>query len=167
MSFLKNVIVGNYNTFYNDITISNSQINDFVYVGNNTAINNSTIGKFCSIGPEVKIGLGKHPSHYISSFPAFFSTHKQCQITFADKNYFKETGKIVIGNDVWIGSNATIMYDITIGDGAIIAAGSIVTKDIEPYSIVGGVPAHQIKKRFSPDEIILLEEFKWWDKDIN
>lgn len=167
LSTLNDVILGNYNTFYNNTTISNSNINDFVYVGNYTRISNTTIGKFCSIGPDVKIGLGKHPSHLISTFPSFFAIRKQCQITFADKDYFAESGPIIIGNDVWIGANAIIMDDITIGNGVIIAAGAVVTKNVEPYSIVGGVPAKLIKKRFAPEEITKLQNFKWWDKDIS
>lgn len=166
MSILKDVIIGNYNTFYDNITIYNSKINDFVYVGSGTSIRNTSIGKFCSIGPDVKIGLGEHPSHFISTFPAFFSTQKQSQITFADKNYFNETGKNIIGNDVWIGANVIILDNITIGDGAIIATGAVVTKNVEPYSIVGGVPAHRIKKRFTTEEISMLQSFKWWNKDI-
>ena len=167
LSNLNNVDIGNYNTFYDNITVTNSKIEDFVYVGSNTIICNTSIGKFCSIGPDVKIGLGKHPAHYISTFPAFFSTRKQCQIAFADKKYFEESGRIIIGNDVWIGANAIILDNIIIGDGAIIATGAVVTKNIDPYSIVGGVPAHLLKKRFSDQEITLLQNFKWWDKDIN
>jgi len=167
LTSLNDVLIGKYNTFYDNIIISSSTIGDFVYIGSNTKISNATIGKFCSIGPDVKIGLGKHPSHLISTFPAFFATRKQCQITFADKDYFEESGPIVVGNDVWIGADAIIMDDVTIGDGAIIAAGAVVTKNVEPYAIVGGVPARLIKKRFAPDEIIKLQNFKWWDKDIS
>jgi len=165
LSKLTNVIVGNFNTLYDNLTIINSTIDDFVYVGSNTRINNANIGKFCSIGPDVRIGLGKHPTHLISTFPAFFSAQKQCQIAFADKNYFEETLPIIIGNDVWIGANALIMDGIKIGNGAIIAAGAVVTKNVEPFTIVGGVPAKLIKKRFTPEEITKLQDFKWWDND--
>lgn len=167
MTKFVNVIFGNYNTLYDNITISNSKINDFVYIGSETKISNTIIGKFCSIGPDVKIGLGKHPTHLISTFPAFFSTRKQCQITFTDKDYYIETGKITIGNDVWIGANAIIMDDITIGNGAVIAAGAVVTKNVAPYEIVGGVPARLIKKRFADKEIENLLDFKWWEKDYS
>ena len=81
------------------------------------------------------------------------------------KDYPKK-GDINIGNDVWIGYNATIMAGVTIGDGAIIATNATVTKDVEPYSIVGGNPAREIKKRFANDVISKLLKLKWWDWDI-
>ena len=84
-----------------------------------------------------------------------------------EKNLFDEFPSTDIGNDVWIGNNVIIKYGVKIGDGAILGAGAVVTKDVEPYSIVGGVPAKVIKYRFSPDEIKFLLAFKWWDKDLN
>ena len=166
MTKVENTKLGKYNTFYNNIHVANSKFGDFIYVSNNTVIKNTNIGSFCSIGPNVKIGLGMHPTHFITTFPAFYSTFKQCQITFSDKNYYKEIGNIQIGNDVWIGNGAVIMDDVTIGDGSIIAAGAIVTKNVDPYSIVGGVPARLIRKRFNEMEIRSLLHFKWWEKDF-
>jgi len=167
MACLLNVKFGIYNTFYSNCYISNSFIGDFVYVGERTQIRNTTIGKFCSIASDVKIGLGMHPTNFISTFPAFFSTKKQCQFTFAIKNHFEEMGSAKIGNDVWIGVNAIIMDNVTIEDGAIIAAGSVVTKDVEPYAIVGGCPARLIRKRFSDDKIEKLLKLKWWNKEYS
>ena len=112
------------------------------------------------------IGLGKHPVHFVSTHPAFYSSHKQF-ITFADKNdYFEEYEKVTIGNDVWIGTRVMIIDGVSIGDGAIIAAGAIVTKNVEPYSIVGGVPAKLIRNRFNDQDIEFLKKFKWWNKDF-
>lgn len=74
-------------------------------------------------------------------------------------------GDIVVGNDVWIGSDAKIMSGVHIGDGSIIAANAVVTKDVEPYTVIGGVPAKMIKKRFSDETIQMLEQMKWWDWD--
>lgn len=108
-----------------------------------------------------------HPTNYISTFPAFFSTAKQSQIFFCEKNLFEEHKDIHIGNDVWIGTDVIILDGVSIGDGAIIAAGAVVTKDVAPYTIMGGVPAHFIKKRFKDTEIEILLKYKWWDKDIN
>jgi acetyltransferase-like isoleucine patch superfamily enzyme len=135
-------------------------------MGNETQILNSTIGKFCSIGADCKIGLSKHPSEtFVSTHPIFYSKLKQAGVTFADKNYFQEDQSVIIGNDVWIGVNSIITGSLIIGDGAIIAAGAVVTKDVLPYSIVGGIPAKHIKFRFSQIEMEQLLKDKWWLKD--
>lgn len=116
---------------------------------------NLEIGKFCSIADNVTILLGgEHKLDTISSFP--FSL---------EKNRFSK-GDVIIGNDVWIGYGATILSGVSIGDGAVIAANSIVTKDVEPYAIVGGVPAKTIKYRFDEKTIDKLLKLKWWNLDI-
>lgn len=158
---------GIYNTIYENVHLINVNIGDFTYFSHDSYFSYTTIGKFCSVGPEVICGLGVHPSSgYISTHPAFFSTQKQAQITFANKNIFEEHKQTYIGNDVWIGARAIIIDGVTIGDGAIIAAGAVVTKDVPPYAIVGGVPASLIKYRFNDAEIKLLRRVKWWNKDI-
>lgn len=163
---LNKVKFGYYNTFYNNVDISNSSLDDFVYVADNTKIFQAKIGKFCSIGPDVRIGLGVHPTDLISTFPAFYSTVCQCQVSFTDENKIMEHGQIQIGNDVWIGARVLILDKIIVGDGAVIAAGAVVTKNVPPYSIVGGVPAKILKMRFEDKEINELLKFKWWDKDL-
>lgn len=161
-------IFGKYVTLYDYSTFSNSKIGDFSYIGKNTKVNNASIGNFCSIGPNCNIGLGKHPSRgFVSTHPIFYSTQGQSQIIIADKIYFNEYGKIEIGNDVWIGANCIIVDDVKIGDGAIIATGAVVTKDIPPYAIVGGVPAKIIKDRCTEEQKQFLLSFKWWNKDFN
>lgn len=167
LSYLEDVTVGLYDTIYDNVSLHDCELGDFVYIQDGSIISNTTFGNFCSVGPQVRIGPGKHPVNYISTHPAFYSTKLQCQITFSTEDTFKESGKVLVGNDVWIGANALIMDDLIIGDGAIIAAGAVVTKDVDPYTIVGGVPASFIKQRFTDEEIAYLLEFKWWDKDIN
>lgn len=167
MSTLSNVVFGRYNTIYNNVCMTNVKLNDFTYISSDTIINNTKIGKFCSIGPNCRIGLGKHPTKdFVSTHPIFFSMIKQSQISFADKNYFEEFNNIKIGNDVWIGANVVIIDGVVIGDGAIIGAGAVVTKNISPYAIVGGVPAKVITYKFSKEIRNKLLTIKWWDWDI-
>lgn len=138
----------------------------YTYLSSDISIMNTSAGKFCSIGQGVRICTGMHPSSiFVSTHPAFFSLHKQCGITFAKETHFREMGKTHIGNDVWIGTNAVIMDDINIGDGAIIGAGAIVTKHVPPYAIIIGNPGKILRFRFSEEEINFLLNFKWWEKD--
>lgn len=165
---IKNSTFGKYNTLQKFARVRDSQIGDFSYVSRNTQVYNATVGKFCCIGPNVLIGLGAHPSEtFVSSHPLFYSTLGQAGgLTIVDNNLFDEFPATEIGNDVWIGANAIIKYGIKIGDGAIVASGAVVTKDVEPYTIVGGVPAKVIKHRFSQEEISFLQKFQWWNKDL-
>lgn len=116
-----------------------------------------TIGSFCSIADNVEIFLGgNHRYDFISTYPF------KAKGWGGNDNVYSN-GDVIIGSDVWIGSGAKIMSGIEIGDGAIIAAFSVVTKDIAPYSIVGGNPAKLIKKRFSDEKIKRMLEVCWWD----
>lgn len=166
MSSVVNCSFSVYNTIYDNVDLDEVDLGDFTYIAGNTKILKTNIGKFSSIGPSCKIGLGKHPSDtFVSTHPMFFSPLKQTQMTFADKDYFSEFENITIGNDVWIGANVIVLDGVTIADGVIIAAGSVVTKDIPPYAISGGVPAKVIKYRFKEKDISKLIELKWWDMD--
>lgn len=164
-SFAQNCSFGMYNVVYNDVSLTNVHLGDAAYIANGSTIANTAIGKFCSIGPGVRSGLGVHPTHFVSTHPIFYSPKKQAGRTFADKEYFKENRPVNIAHDVWIGANAIIADGITIGTGAIIGAGAVVTKDVAPYAIVGGVPARLIRYRFSPDEIDRLLASRWWERD--
>jgi chloramphenicol O-acetyltransferase type B len=118
------------------------------------------IGKFCSVSPNVQILLGgNHRSDWVTTypFPNFFAE----AIHLGSAGFSK--GDVVIGNDVWIGLGAIILSGVTIGDGAILAAHAVVTRDVAPYSIVAGNPSRQIKKRFPDKQIARLLEIRWWD----
>lgn len=164
-----------YNIIGKNSVISNSKIGHLTYISNNCELSNALIGRFTSIGINVKIVSADHPTKtFVSSHPAFYSTAKQAGITFCKVNLFEEHRyfdknsliSVKIGNDVWIGSNVIIMGGIEIGDGAVIATGSIVTKDVKPYEIVGGCPAKNIKFRFSNEDIEFLRKLQWWNKPI-
>lgn len=123
------------------------------------------IGNFCSIASDVKIFLGgNHRTDWITTYP-FGHIHNNNFNRFNGKGHPTTKGDIIIGNDVWIGQNATIMSGVKIGDGAVIANNSHVVKDVEPYSIVGGNPAKFIKYRFTKEQIEELLKIKWWDWD--
>jgi acetyltransferase-like isoleucine patch superfamily enzyme len=155
--FSKNIYIDRF------CNLHNVRIDQYSYVGYGTSINYCQIGKYCSIGADVKIGLGKHPISRVSTSPIFYSNKNSLGIKIVEGSDFKEFEEVKIGNDVWIGSNAIVMGGITIGDGAIIAAGSVVTKNVKPYAIVGGIPAKVIKYRFEEEEICKLLELKWWN----
>lgn len=144
--------------------ISYTTIGSYTYVAKSTEISKTNIGKFCSIGSEVIIGLGKHPINFISTSPVFYSaSKKQLGFSFTDEQLYDEYQNCKIGNDVWIGARVIILDGVKIGDGAIIATNSVVTKDVEPYSIVGGSPAKLIKYRFSAEKINEIQALNWWD----
>jgi len=159
-----NIIVGDY-TYYDDFeNIDNFEKNvkyHFDFIGDKLII-----GKFCMIASDVKFIMNgaNHLTKALTAYP-FAIFGNGWERAMEGKSY-PQKGDILIGNDVWIGYNATIMAGVNIGDGAIIAANSTVVKDVPAYSIVGGNPAKEISKRFSDETIHQLLELKWWDWDI-
>ena len=160
-------------------TIKNPQIivGDFTYIADSDFESHVThlyewngdrliIGKFCQIaaGVEFVMNGANHQMNAVSTFPFF--TLEGWNASAPQKSDMPLKGDTVIGNDVWIGQNATIMPGVHIGDGAIIGTNSLVSKDVEPYTIVAGNPIRVIRKRFDDKLIDLLERFKWWDKSI-
>lgn len=143
------------------------ELGDGTYICQDCFINYcEKIGKFCSIARNVSIGPGSHPIDMVSTSPIFYSksrgiTHKNLY------DYSKSDKPVTIGNDVWIGTGAIILNGVKIGDGAVIGAGSVVTKDVSPYTIVGGVPARQIKKRFDDETIEKILNYSIYDKSFS
>lgn len=161
------------NTLFQDVRVYNSKLGYGTYIGRNTQLHNVRVGKFCSIAENVIVGLGMHPISYVSTHPStYYNTKRTLGFTYAEKSLYSpyrwldKEEKIIssIGNDVWVGTGVIILDGVSIGDGAVIAAGAVVTKDVEPYSVVGGVPAKIIKYRFDSKIIDFLLKFKWWDK---
>ncbi len=160
--------VGDY-TIYNDF-VSNPLLFEQNNVLYHYPINHERliIGKFCSIACDTKFlfNCANHTLKSLSTytFPLFYEDWNLEKSNVSDA--WDNKGDIIIGNDVWIGYEAIIMAGVHIGDGAIIATRAVVTKDIPPYTIVGGIPANPIRKRFSDDIIQKLEILKWWDWPI-
>jgi virginiamycin A acetyltransferase len=159
-----NIIVGDY-TYYDDFEdVYNFEKNvkyHFDFMGDKLII-----GKFCMIASDVTFIMNgaNHLTDAMTTYPfAIFGGNWQDAM---EGKTYPYKGDMIIGNDVWVGYKATIMSGVTIGDGAIIAAHSVVTKDVEPYAIVGGNPAKLIKKRFSEERIQQLLEMAWWNWDI-
>lgn len=173
--YLKSVIT-HQNIEVGDFTIYNDFVNDPRDFEKNNVLyhypinhDRLIIGKFCSIacGAKFIFNCANHSLKSLSTytFPLFF---EEWDLPKSDVvSAWDNKGDIVIGNDVWIGYDAIIMAGVTIGDGAIIGTRAVVTKDVEPYSIVGGVPAKEIRKRFSTDIIARLQELQWWNWDAD
>ncbi|MCD8903873.1 CatB-related O-acetyltransferase [Staphylococcus chromogenes] len=144
--------------------IRNCHFGQYSYVGFQSDFNQVEVGNYCSISSNVKMGLGKHPTHLFSSSPVFYSNQNPFGVKSAYLEFDDQPKPTKIKNDVWIGANVIIKDGVTIGDGAIVASGAVVTKDVEPYTIVGGVPAKPMKKRFDDETIHKLQESQWWLK---
>jgi acetyltransferase-like isoleucine patch superfamily enzyme len=171
--FKKNIKIGYANSIINSdfgvrvslsdfVVLNNVFVDSYTYIAKNGSINNAKIGKFCSIGQNVMIGQGIHPTNFVSTHPIFYSTRKQSQIQLVSRNRFIEYKNVVIGNDVWIGSNVIICDGVKIDNGAIIGAGSVVRRNVNAYEVVIGNPAKVIRKRFSCEIIKKLLNNPWW-----
>ena len=145
--------------------LSNSQVGRYSRVGNNCKLTNVSIGNFSCIGANCVLGVGQHPTNYLTYHSIFYKKGNwgwhDDWIKYPDG--FKEQAQITIGNNVWIGRNVIVMDGVTIGDNAIVATGAIVTKDVPPFSIVGGVPAKVIKTLFTEEMRERLQKIQWWN----
>lgn len=149
---------------YDGSFLSCAKLGRFTYAAAQSTVRRAVIGSFCSIAPEARIGgLGRHPVNFLSTHPVFYSKKRRQSATLFDQVDIEELPAIYIGHDVWIGARAMVMNGVSIGNGAIIAANAVVTKDIEPYAIVGGVPATIIRMRFSDAVISRLQSWQWWN----
>ncbi|GAA4254017.1 type B-1 chloramphenicol O-acetyltransferase CatB1 [Azospirillum formosense] len=158
-----NIVVGRY-SYYSGYYHGHSFDDCARFLLPDEGVDRLVIGSFCSIGSGaafIMAGNQGHRNDWISTFPFFWMPEVP---SFAGaRNGYRPAGDTVVGNDVWIGSEAIVMPGVTIGDGAVIGTRALVTRDVEPYAIVGGNPARVIRKRFDDDLIALLLEMRWWD----
>lgn len=158
----KNTIFEGENKIGQRSYISNSYFGKYSYVGEDCKLRNVKIGKYCSIGNNIKIIFGDHPLHLVGMHPFFYEGLNIKKLKKLDSNY-----DVVIEHDVWIGDNVSIFPGVTIGTGSVIGANALVIEDVEPYSVVVGVPAKIKKYRFDKEVIKQIIETEWWtlDKD--
>lgn len=159
-----------FNTIHHLVDISSSKIGKASYIGEGSSLPYTKIGRFCSIGVHCQVIIGCHPiEDNVATHPAFYSTLSQAGFHFAEETIFPSSKQaednfvVTIGHGVWLGDYAKILNGVRIGEGAVVAAGALVTKDVAPYSIVGGVPAKEIRKRFSPEDVEFLLKHPWFD----
>ena len=154
-----------YTSLQRKAKLMNSHVERTSRICINTELFNTTVGKFTIIARNCVVGLGAHPTNTLSPHSIFYKRNRwKWHDDWCIDTGFRESDKpIVIGNGVWIGMRCLILDGVTIGDGAIVAAGAVVTKDVPPFAVVGGVPARVLKYRFSHEIIDRLLEIKWWN----
>ncbi len=148
-------------------SVSGSDVGRHTYFGEGSLTIHAEIGAFCSIAPHVIIGGGTHPTRdWVSTSPVFYSARHNPHVALdPGAEPFAENPRTFIGHDVWIGYSAIVLPGVRVGTGAIVAAGAVVTRDVEPYRIVAGVPAKPVRGRFTDEEATWLLESRWWDWD--
>lgn len=161
----RNVEIGTSCEILDNTHIEYTSLGDYSYLGPNCMVADARIGKFCAIAASVRIGAPNHPMdrpslHRFTYCPEYYSA-----TATRDAGFFanRRDDVVTIGHDVWIGHGVIVLPGVTVGDGAVLAAGAVVSRDVAPYSIVGGVPAKLIRRRFSEDIAARLARIAWWD----
>lgn len=162
---LREAVVGTHVELGERVYVEYSTIGDYSYVMHDSSVADTTIGRFTAIAACARIGPPNHPLdratiHRLSYTPEYYwPAQKRDAAFFAERR----AARVTIGNDVWIGHGVTVLAGVTVGDGAVIAAGAVVAKDVAPYTIVGGVPAKEIRRRMAPDLAERMARLAWWD----
>jgi phosphonate metabolism protein (transferase hexapeptide repeat family) len=164
---VQNTTLGRYTEVSERCRIDETEIGDYSYIMQDGAVWCATIGKFVNIAASVRINATNHPTwratlHHFTYRAANYWDDAENEADFFEA---RRARRVVIGHDVWIGHGATILPGVTIGNGAVIGAGAVVSKDVAPYTIVGGVPAKLIRERFSQELGAQMDQLSWWDWD--
>lgn len=147
-----------------EAALLDSRLGAFSYVQARTVVTAADIGPFCSIAANVCIGLAAHPTHMVSTSPVFYDPAQPLpKFLVRERRLTSTLPRTSIGADVWVGQNALVRAGVRVGVGAVIGAGAVVTRDVAPYSIVGGSPARLIRRRFADDLCDRLLESRWWE----
>lgn len=164
---LEKVTLGQYTEVAAGARLTETILDDYSYVMERCEIIYSSIGKFSNIASDVRINPGNHPIEWVSQHHFLYRLR---QYGFADEDNesffgWRRLQKVTIGHDTWIGHKAIILPGISVGNGAVVAAGAVVTREVKPYSVVAGVPAKPLRSRFPEAVCKVLEEMAWWDWD--
>jgi phosphonate metabolism protein (transferase hexapeptide repeat family) len=156
--------IGAWTQIAHDVSFYRSELGDYSYIMQHGQVMESSIGKYCSIASFVRLNPGNHPLERVSSHHMTYRAKQYGLAASDDDDFFvwRKAHPVQIGHDVWIGHNVTVLPGVTIGNGAAIGAGAVVTKDVEPYTVMVGVPAKPLRARFSDSVIEQLEHIQWW-----
>jgi acetyltransferase-like isoleucine patch superfamily enzyme len=164
----QSALLGTNSVIFKNCFLQNSIIGSYTYVQTNSTLINVQVGKFCSIASNVHIGLFDHPLNRVSTSPVFYDNSQPLPFFFTSTKTYNSTNVITfIQDDVWIGHGSLVLAGVNIGVGAVVGAGAVVTKNVDPYSVVVGVPAKHIKFRFEPEVRERLLKSEWWKLDEN
>ncbi|MFZ1814739.1 MAG: DapH/DapD/GlmU-related protein [Rhizobiaceae bacterium] len=161
----KDCRLGRFSAIGERTVLRDVEVGDYSYFERNCEAIYTRIGKFCSIAADCRINALEHPVERVTSHKISYRPNEYFRFKGVDRTWreYRQQKKVVIGNDVWIGHGAVIMPGVSIGDGAVIGANAVVTRDVGPYEIMAGVPARLLRKRFDAPIAARLQAMKWWD----
>lgn len=164
---IKNATLGRFTEIYERCSIEDADVGDYSYVVRDSEIWCTTIGKFVNIASHARINAPNHPTWRATLHHFTYRAENYWPDAEAEEQFFnwRRENRVVIGHDVWIGHGATVLPGVTVGNGAVIGAGAVVSRNVQPYTIVGGVPAALIRERFDAATGARLDRLAWWDWD--